>query len=151
MNGAVCIDSVAYTCDFFVRSGFDAACRCVLRTDKQRQRRDRRLTTSTVAIVAADSDHLNQWRIAVLKPGKLHLAASAFVASVFWAGAGSAQDAGTLSGVIKDAAGAPVAGAFVQMKNADRRLNFMVITHEGGKYANPRLPAGKYVVQAIGG
>jgi streptogramin lyase/cytochrome c5 len=91
----------------------------------------------------------------VLKSGKLKLylnfTVSAFVASVFWAGAGSAQDAGTLTGVIKDAAGAPVAGAFVQMKNAERRLNFMVITHEEGKYATNRLPAGKYVVQAIGG
>ena len=64
----------------------------------------------------------------------------------------SAQDAvGTLTGVITDSAGAPVAGAFVQMKNAERRLNFMVITQEQGKFTNARLPAGKYVVQAIGG
>src|SRR5260221_5790501 len=83
---------------------------------------------------------------------KLCLTASAFVASALWSQAGFAQDAlGVLSGVIKDAAGAPVAGAFVQMKNAERRLNFMVITHEEGKFTNNRLPAGKYVVQAIGG
>jgi streptogramin lyase len=64
----------------------------------------------------------------------------------------SAQDAvGTLTGVVTDASGAPVAGAFVQMRNAERRLNFMVITQERGKYATDRLPAGKYVVQAIGG
>ena len=56
-----------------------------------------------------------------------------------------------LAAELKDAAGAPVAGAFVQMKNAERRLNFMVITHEEGKFTNNRLPAGKYVVQAIGG
>ncbi len=92
----------------------------------------------------------------MLKSGKPRryftaLAALALVASVFGADAGSAQDAGTLTGVIKDAAGAPVEGAFVQMKNADRRLNFMVITHAAGKYTNNRLPAGKYVVQAIGG
>src|SRR5260370_29994769 len=37
------------------------------------------------------------------------------------------------------------------MKNAERRLNFMAITHEEGRYANNRLPVGKYVVQAIGG
>jgi streptogramin lyase/cytochrome c5 len=109
--------------------------------------------TNTIARGAAGSDHPNRWRIAVLKSGKrmLCLGALAFVASVAWAGAGSAQEAGTLTGVIKDAAGAPVAGAFVQMKNADRRLNFMVVTHDGGKYATSRLPAGKYVVQAIGG
>ena len=83
---------------------------------------------------------------------KLYLTASIFAVSVFWSGAGSAQDAvGTLTGVIKDASGAPVAGAFVQMKNAERRLNFMVITHEEGKYTDNRLPAGQYVVQAIGG
>src|SRR5262249_19803188 len=76
----------------------------------------------------------------------------ALVATVPCLDAASAQDAvGTLTGVIKDASGAPVAGAFVQMKNAERRLNFMVITQEQGKYTNAKLPAGKYVVQAIGG
>jgi streptogramin lyase/cytochrome c5 len=64
----------------------------------------------------------------------------------------SAQTAvGTLTGVITDAAGKPLAGAFVEMKNAERRLNFMVITQEQGQYAIDRLPPGKYVVQAIGG
>jgi streptogramin lyase/cytochrome c5 len=90
----------------------------------------------------------------VLKSGKSKLTVSALAlgASVAWSGASLAQDAaGTLTGVIKDAAGKPVEGAFVQMKNAERRLNFMVITHEGGKYVNNRLPAGQYVVQAIGG
>ena len=78
-------------------------------------------------------------------------AALALVATVSWSALASAQEAGTLTGVITDAAGAPVAGAFVQMKNAERRLNFMVITQEQGKFTNARLPAGKYVVQAIGG
>src|SRR5262245_35880482 len=83
----------------------------------------------------------------MLKPCFAALALAATVCS-----AASAQDAvGTLTGVITDAAGAPVAGAFVQMKNAERRLSFMVITQEQGKFANGRLPAGKYVVQAIGG
>jgi streptogramin lyase len=82
---------------------------------------------------------------------KLCFTASALAVSVFWPGTGLAQEVGTLTGVIKDAAGAPVAGAFVQMKNAERRLNFMVITHEEGKYTVDRLPPGKYVVQAIGG
>jgi streptogramin lyase len=89
----------------------------------------------------------------MLKPGRLNIfSALAIVASVLWSGAGSAQDAaGTLTGVVTDAAGAPLAGAFVQMKNAERRLYFMVITKEQGKYTNNRLPPGKYVVQAIGG
>src|SRR5438477_3253122 len=78
--------------------------------------------------------------------------ALALVAAVSCPGAASGQGAvGTLTGVITDAAGSAVAGAFVQMRNAERRLNFMVITQEQGKYSIDRLPAGKYVVQAIGG
>jgi virginiamycin B lyase len=65
---------------------------------------------------------------------------------------GAAQDrAGILQGVVKDAKGAPVAGAFVKMKNAERRLTFMVISQAQGRYAVNSLPAGKYVVQSIGG
>ena len=83
---------------------------------------------------------------------KSYFAALGFVVSAFWPGAGSAQDAaGILTGVVTDAAGKPLEGAFVQMKNADRRLFFMVITKEQGKYTNNQLPPGKYVVQAIGG
>src|SRR5262249_46826838 len=44
-----------------------------------------------------------------------------------------AQDrAGTLQGVVKNASGAPLAGAFVKMKNAERRLTFMVISQDQG-------------------
>lgn len=88
------------------------------------------------------------------KSGSLtsYFAVLAFVASAFWSGAGSAQEpVGTLTGIVTDAAGAPLDGAFVQMKNAERRLYFMVITKTQGRYTNNRLPAGKYVVQAIGG
>ena len=63
-----------------------------------------------------------------------------------------AQDrAGSLQGIVKDAAGAPVSGAFVKMKNAQRRLTFMVITQAQGRYSVNSLPTGKYVVQGIGG
>jgi streptogramin lyase/cytochrome c5 len=83
---------------------------------------------------------------------KPSVAALALVAAVSCPAAASAQSAiGTLSGVITNEAGAAVAGAFGQMRNAERRLNFMVITQERGKYSIDRLPAGKYVVQAIGG
>src|SRR5688572_26666290 len=90
----------------------------------------------------------------MLTAGRLHsyFAALALVASVFWSRTASAQEsAGTLTGVVTDAAGKPLEGAFVQMKNAERRLFFMVITQGQGKYTNNRLPAGKYVVQAVGG
>src|SRR3954447_22419311 len=83
---------------------------------------------------------------------KASFAALALVAAVSWPVATSAQGiVGTLTGVISDAAGSAVAGAFVQMRNAERRLNFQVITQEQGKYSIDKLPPGKYVVQAIGG
>ena len=63
-----------------------------------------------------------------------------------------AQDkAGSLQGVVKNSSGAPLSGAFVKLKNGERRLTFMVITQAQGRYTANKLPAGKYVVQAIGG
>lgn len=63
-----------------------------------------------------------------------------------------AQDrTGTLQGIVKNSSGAPLAGAFVKMKNAERRLTFMVVTQAQGRYAVNNLPTGKYVVQGIGG
>ena len=63
-----------------------------------------------------------------------------------------AQDrAGILQGVVKDSSGAPVSGAFVKMKNAERRVTFMVVSQAQGRYSVNSLPSGKYVVQAIGG
>src|SRR5947199_8401356 len=61
-----------------------------------------------------------------------------------------ADNLGVLQGVVKDSHGAPVAGAFVKMKNAERRLTFMVISQEQGRY-KANVPSGKYVVQGIGG
>src|SRR5262249_59387371 len=61
-----------------------------------------------------------------------------------------ADTVGVLQGVVKDAAGAPVAGAFVKMKNAERRLTFMVISQAQGRYS-ANVPTGKYVVQGVGG
>jgi streptogramin lyase len=63
-----------------------------------------------------------------------------------------AQDrSGSLQGVVKNSSGAPVSGAFVKMKNPERRLMFMVITQAGGRYTVNNLPTGKYIVQGIGG
>jgi hypothetical protein len=63
----------------------------------------------------------------------------------------SAQDrAGVLQGIVKDSSGAPVSGAFVKMKSAERRLTFMVISQAQGRYSATGLPSGKYVVQGIG-
>lgn len=62
----------------------------------------------------------------------------------------AADNRGVLQGVVKDASGAPVAGAFVKMKDADKRLTVMVISQEQGRYT-AHVPAGKYVVQGVGG
>src|SRR5262245_28001338 len=63
-----------------------------------------------------------------------------------------AQDrTGILQGVVKDSKGASVAGAFVKMKNSERRLTIMVVSQAQGRYSVNMLPSGKYVVQAIGG
>src|SRR5437762_12086467 len=63
-----------------------------------------------------------------------------------------AQDrSGVLQGVIKDASGAPVSGAFVKLKNAERRLTFMVISQAQGRYSVNSLPSGKSVVPGSGG
>jgi len=61
------------------------------------------------------------------------------------------DNAGSLQGVVKNAAGQPVTGAFVRLKNADKRLTFMVPSQAGGAYTAKDLPPGNYTVQAIGG
>jgi virginiamycin B lyase len=63
----------------------------------------------------------------------------------------AADYSGTVQGVVKDSRGAPVAGAFVKMKNAERRLTFMVISQDQGHYMANHLPPGSYAVQAVGG
>ena len=63
-----------------------------------------------------------------------------------------AQDrSGTLQGVVKNSSEAPVSGAFVKLKNAERPIMFMVATQAQGRFTANNLPAGKYVVQAIAG
>ena len=57
---------------------------------------------------------------------------------------------GVLQGVVTDSLGQPVAGAFVRLDSTDERLTFMFISQGEGRYTADRLPAGSYVVQAIG-
>ncbi|MBI4524177.1 MAG: carboxypeptidase regulatory-like domain-containing protein [Deltaproteobacteria bacterium] len=61
------------------------------------------------------------------------------------------ERAGVLQGIVKNSSGTPLSGAFVRLKNAERRLTFMVITQEQGRYRANNLPNGKYIVQAVGG
>ncbi len=63
----------------------------------------------------------------------------------------AAENSSVVEGVVQDASGKPVAGAFVKLKNNERHLEFMVISQEQGHYAASNLPAGQYVVQGVGG
>jgi streptogramin lyase len=62
-----------------------------------------------------------------------------------------AQERGSVQGVINDAYGKPVAGAFVKLKNDERRLTFMVVSREQGQFEAKDLPPGQYRVQAVAG
>jgi virginiamycin B lyase len=63
----------------------------------------------------------------------------------------AAENSSALEGVVQDASGKPVAGAFVKLKNGERHLEFMVISQAQGRYTVSNLPAGQYVVQGVGG
>jgi streptogramin lyase len=59
-------------------------------------------------------------------------------------------DRGAVQGVVNDASGRPVAGAFVKLKNDERRLTFMVISQGQGQFEAKDLPPGQYKVQGVG-
>jgi virginiamycin B lyase len=63
----------------------------------------------------------------------------------------AADDRGAVQGVVNDASGQPITGAFVKLKNAERRLTFMVISQDHGQFRAADLPAGQYTVQGVGG
>lgn len=79
----------------------------------------------------------------------LHVIATALFVSVWasWAAAYS----GVVEGVVKNSSGQPVSGAFVKLKNADKRLTFMVVSQAQGRYTAKELPPGQYAVQGVGG
>ena len=55
-----------------------------------------------------------------------------------------------MTGTIADASGKPVAGAYVKLKNDEKRLTFMVISRDQGRFEAKDLPPGKYRVQGVG-
>jgi streptogramin lyase len=63
----------------------------------------------------------------------------------------AAENSSAVEGVVQDASGKPVTGAFVKLKNNARHLEFMVISQAQGRYSASNLPAGQYVVQGVGG
>ena len=64
--------------------------------------------------------------------------------------AAAVENTGALKGVVKDAAGKPVAGAFVKLRNAERRLTFMVVSKDGGAFEAKDLPSGQYTAEGVG-
>jgi virginiamycin B lyase len=62
-----------------------------------------------------------------------------------------AADGGNVQGVVSDASGKPVAGAFVKLKNDQKRLTFMVISRDQGRFEAKDLPPGQYRVQGVAG
>src|SRR5260370_15629155 len=76
-----------------------------------------------------------------------------FAAALLFLGgqlARAAENNSTVEGVVQDASGKPVTGAFVKLKNNERHLEFMVISQAQGRYSASNLPAGQYVVQGVG-
>ena len=61
-----------------------------------------------------------------------------------------ADGTGVVEGVVKNASGQPLSGAYVKLHDAEMRLTFMVISQAQGRYSAKNLPPGKYVVQGIG-
>src|SRR5258708_20214358 len=79
-----------------------------------------------------------------------HLALGLAAALIAASSVQAADDRGSVQGVVNDASGQPVAGAFVKLKNADRRLIFMVISEGQGRFEAKDLPPGLYKVHGVG-
>jgi virginiamycin B lyase len=62
----------------------------------------------------------------------------------------AADNDSEVHGIVKSESGQPVWGAFVKLKNPERRLTFMVTSRAQGLYMAASLPAGTYTAQAIG-
>jgi streptogramin lyase len=70
-------------------------------------------------------------------------AVSLLMTTTLWGVDAQAAD-GLLSGVVKSASGAPMAGASVSAKEAGSPITTAVFTDENGVYVFPAMPAGKY-------
>src|SRR5215471_15697546 len=57
----------------------------------------------------------------------------------------------SISGIVKNENGAPVAGALVKISSSDTGLGFLVVSQAQGRYNSPTLPPGKYTVHGFAG
>src|SRR5262249_49005912 len=62
----------------------------------------------------------------------------------------AADFAGSVQGVVKDASGQALSGAYVKLFNPEKRLTFMLVSQAQGRYTMNNLPPGNYTVQGIG-
>src|SRR5262252_2173995 len=93
--------------------------------------------------------NIHQEETMTLKIIARYLAAGAAF-GVMAAAAQAADNRGVVQGVVNNAAGQPLAGAMVKLINADRRLTFMVVSQDQGRFEANDLPPGQYTVQGIG-
>jgi len=56
---------------------------------------------------------------------------------------------GVVEGVVKNSSGQPVSGAFVKLKNAERRLTFMFISQAQGRFTADKLPPGNHPFEIL--
>ena len=73
------------------------------------------------------------------------------ITTAFLAVLQSAGSGGSVGGVVKNRSGEPVVGAFVRVKNTDRRFSVTVISRERGRYNVSDLSPGTYTVESVGG
>ena len=59
--------------------------------------------------------------------------------------------AGAVRGIVTNLNGDPIEGAFVKLRNPERRLTVMVISKDEGSFIAGNLPSGSWEVQAVGG
>src|SRR5258705_13806412 len=57
--------------------------------------------------------------------------------------------AGRVQGVVKNASGQALPGAYVKLINPERRLTFMLVSKAQGRYSMNNLPPRNYTVQGI--
>jgi len=62
-----------------------------------------------------------------------------------------AQATATVKGVVKNASGKPVEGAFVRIRSLESGIVFMVVSQAQGRYSSPNLLPGKYMIEGVGG
>ena len=74
----------------------------------------------------------------------LALGAALLFTGLIWA-----QAEGSISGIINDATGAPIAGVSVTVKNAETGATRKLVTDGGGRYNTPSLTIGGYELTAL--